>query len=85
MPSRTLIPSPESLLARLQHVDAQIEELRTLLTKKLTQAQIAGATAHLASLTQRRNWYLARLRSTRPVQVLGVGVADDVHTGDGLR
>lgn len=83
--THALIPTPEQLVQRLAQCEQQLSELEATLRKKLSAAERAGALAHVASLTQRRHWYLARIRATRPVEPLGIGVADDITSGDGLR
>lgn len=80
MPRRPLLPSEQELQQRLVQVEQQLADIEARLKKRLTQAERAGCLAHQASLSQRRRWYLSRIRTTRPVTALGVEVDDEIHT-----
>ena len=76
----TLVPSLDVLLERLGGVEEQIAGLEAKLQTPLDPREQAGVYAHLASLSRRKRWYLTRIRTMRPAQVLDVEVGEDIHT-----
>jgi hypothetical protein len=77
-----LVPSTDSMLQRLERVEAELTLLAQQLTGELTPRERAGVVAHRASLLRRKQWYLARIRTVRPIQAVDVEVGEDVHTGE---
>jgi hypothetical protein len=77
-----LVPSTDSMLARLGQVESELALLEQQLTGPLPARERAGAVAHRAALMRRKQWYLARIRTVRPIQAVGIEVGDEVHTGE---
>lgn len=75
-----LVPSTDSMLERLSQVETELTSIEAELHTDLDARQRAGAVAHRAALLRRKQWYLARIRTVRPIQALETQVADAVST-----
>lgn len=76
-------PDLASLRARLAEVEAQLTQCNTDLATATDDRIRAGILAHEAALSSRKTWYLSRIRRLKPVEALGVSVAEDISTAEG--
>lgn len=77
---KQLLPPVDVLVERMKACDTRLQELEAKLAGDLSPRERAGTQAHVATLARKRQWYLSRIRSVRPVQTLSVQVAEEIHT-----
>ena len=71
-------------IARLQEVEQELAALAAAKETETDSKRLAGIYAHEASLLRRKQWYLVRIRAAKPVQAVGVSVADEIQAGEGM-
>ena len=82
---KQLLPPVDVLVTRMHAVEAELATLEAALQGDLDPRERAGTQAHVAALSRRRQWYLARIRSVRPVQALDVSVSESIHAEADIR
>jgi len=64
----------------MQAVEAELAQLEAKRAETSDKRALAAISAHVATLTRRREWYLSRIRTSRPVEPLSVRVEESVST-----
>jgi hypothetical protein len=79
-PHIRLLPPVEVLLERMHNVEAEVAQLEAKRAQTTDKRALAAISAHVATLTRKREWYLSRIRTSRPIEALAVRVEEHVNT-----